>query len=119
MRCTYLRHTDDDLARQIVLLREAISLHEAVSSAPMIGILAGDVLGETLYRAGAFEQAECTVRAGLALAEEVGSARLTSHAQLALANIRPTEPTRTCETRRTAWRSRCWRLPESPPGTKR
>jgi hypothetical protein len=87
IRCTLLRHTDDDLATQLLLLREALAASSA-SAAPKLQLVLGrDVLAEALSRAGQHDEAETLARRSVQEAARVGGVYGLSHARLALANV--------------------------------
>jgi hypothetical protein len=85
VRCTLLRHTDDDLAEQLRRLREALALYERYRASRAMLVLTRDVLGEVLCRAGALDEGERVLRVAGADAARAGVGFLVSHAQLALA----------------------------------
>ena len=86
IRCTYLRHTDDDLGAQIELLRAAARIYESFGAAVSARVLVGDTLGEVLCRAGALDEGAAMIRGALAQAVRLEGDFLVSHARLALAN---------------------------------
>jgi hypothetical protein len=84
--CTVLRHSDDDLAAQIRAARAATAAYAACDAPRSMGVLANDVLGELLCRAGFGEEGEGVLRASFADAKRAGLSYVASHASLALAN---------------------------------
>jgi len=86
VRCSYLRHTDDLLARQIELLRQSLALYEEAGVQTGTAVLARDVLGEVLCRAGAIDEGEATLRAARDAAVRLHTGYFVSHTTLALAN---------------------------------
>jgi hypothetical protein len=86
VRCTWLRHTDDDLARQAPLLELACWLYTEGGAPGMLVIFVEDNLGEVECRAGRVSEGLARLRRSHAVAVDHGVGMAVSHARLALAN---------------------------------
>jgi hypothetical protein len=87
VRASVERHTDDDLARQIELAARADALYREAGSATTVMVVTRDVWGEALARAGAVEEAERIVRAGLLEMRGAHNIYGRTHALVTLATI--------------------------------
>lgn len=86
VQCTWIRHTHDDLARQLGFFRIAIGLYEEVGAPGLLLLFAHNALGEVECRAGQSEEGLRRIRRTYAQAIEHGAGMAISHARLALAN---------------------------------
>ena len=86
VNCTYLRHTHDDLAAQVVAATAAVQLYRDVGASAMMLGIAHDVLGEILCRVGDFTQGLQMLRDAVATAQRGDVAYLVTHGRQCLAN---------------------------------
>jgi eukaryotic-like serine/threonine-protein kinase len=86
IRCTLHRHTDDDLAAQLPLLRGALRRYEEAGASKTMLVIVRDVLGEVMCRAGRVDEGLEELRRSHADALGLGLGMVVSHSRLALAN---------------------------------
>ncbi|MDO9018501.1 MAG: protein kinase [Myxococcales bacterium] len=86
VHCTHERHTQDTLAPQLALLREAIGLFDEGGGSSLMAVFSRDNLGELECRAGDLAAGEARLRGSHADALAMGVGMAISHAALSLAN---------------------------------
>ena len=92
VRCTLIRHRDDSLDQQLVLLEEAQEAFALAGSPRLLTLMSNNVFGEVECRAGLAERGLRRLRASLAAAEADTTALALSHTRLALANALCADP---------------------------
>lgn len=86
VRCTCLRHTNDDLALQLQEAAEGLRLYVQAGASVLMRGVAQDVLGEVLCRSGDFDAGLPMLRESVEQAKQHNLEYLQTHARQCLAN---------------------------------